>query len=194
MSVAVTAATADSGDPLGRWNHGADCAKEPPIEMRELESELYVLRQSLCTSVEGMFMYLLIGNERALLVDTGTATVNPQEIVDRILTQTKDNRSGAIRELIVAHTAAFHSGGDRYFRDRPETTIVPVPLKRLQDYYRLRDWPNDIANLDLGGRSIQVIPTPGHTAEHIAFYDGTTQTLLSGDLVMPGKLSFIFVN
>jgi len=36
---------------------------------------------------------------------------------------------------------------------------------------------------------VDVIPTPGHEAAHIAFYDERTALLLSGDLLLPGRLT-----
>ena len=30
--------------------------------------------------------------------------------------------------------------------------------------------PEDIAHFDLGGRSVDVVPTPGHHREHVVFY------------------------
>jgi hydroxyacylglutathione hydrolase len=42
--------------------------------------------------------------------------------------------------------------------------------------------------VDLGGRTVDVIPTPGHNATHVAFYDNRTGILFSGDFLMPARL------
>jgi hydroxyacylglutathione hydrolase len=42
--------------------------------------------------------------------------------------------------------------------------------------------------VDLGGRVLTVIPTPGHEDHHICVYDSATRILLSGDTLYPGKL------
>jgi glyoxylase-like metal-dependent hydrolase (beta-lactamase superfamily II) len=42
--------------------------------------------------------------------------------------------------------------------------------------------------VDLGGRTVDVIPTPGHNETHVAFYDNRTGLLFSGDFLMPGRL------
>jgi glyoxylase-like metal-dependent hydrolase (beta-lactamase superfamily II) len=36
---------------------------------------------------------------------------------------------------------------------------------------------------------IDVIPTPGHEAAHVVFYDERTALLFSGDFLMPGRLT-----
>jgi len=35
---------------------------------------------------------------------------------------------------------------------------------------------------------VDVIPTPGHNPTHVAFYDGRTGILFSGDFLLPGRL------
>lgn len=42
--------------------------------------------------------------------------------------------------------------------------------------------------MDLGDRTVDVIPTPGHNATHVAFYDNRTGILFSGDFLMPARL------
>jgi glyoxylase-like metal-dependent hydrolase (beta-lactamase superfamily II) len=40
----------------------------------------------------------------------------------------------------------------------------------------------------LGGRTVDVIPTPGHNQTHVVFYDDRTGILFSGDFLLPGRL------
>jgi glyoxylase-like metal-dependent hydrolase (beta-lactamase superfamily II) len=61
-------------------------------------------------------------------------------------------------------------------------------LEGVRTFFGFTDWPNGIAHLDLGGRTVDVIPTPGHNPTHVAFYDNRTGTLFSGDFLMPGRL------
>jgi hypothetical protein len=63
-----------AGDLDVRWNHGA--RGEQPIQVHSYDPHTYVLRQSKATSYEAPFLYLLFGNERAILLDTG-ATADP---------------------------------------------------------------------------------------------------------------------
>jgi hydroxyacylglutathione hydrolase len=65
---------------------------------------------------------------------------------------------------------------------------VPFDLKGVQSFFGFTNWPNGIAHVDLGGRTVDVIPTPGHNQTHVAFYDDRTGILFSGDFLLPGQL------
>src|SRR5262245_54088446 len=56
------------------WDEGAlDCgtSTHEPLQVHVYEPQTFILRQSLCGSFEGNFLYLLVGSEKALLIDTG---------------------------------------------------------------------------------------------------------------------------
>ena len=90
----------------------------------------------------------------------------------------------------MAHTHRHmdHRAGDPQFASLPSVQIVPIDLEGVRTFYGFTDWPNGIAHLDLGGRTVDVIPTPGHNETHLAFYDNRTGILFSGDFLMPGRL------
>lgn len=57
-----------------RWIHGApDCAmnSEPLLQVHGYNSDTFIFRQNKCFNYEGNFLYLLFGESRALLLDTG---------------------------------------------------------------------------------------------------------------------------
>ena len=45
-----------------------------------------------------------------------------------------------------------------------------------------------IGIVDESGRTVDVIPTPGHSETQVAFYDSRTGILFSGDFLLPGRL------
>jgi glyoxylase-like metal-dependent hydrolase (beta-lactamase superfamily II) len=47
------------------------------------------------------------------------------------------------------------------------------------------DWLPGGMQLDLGSRTVAVVPTPGHTAGHIVFHDQVGRVLFSGDHILP---------
>src|SRR6266511_1790897 len=56
------------------WNEGtSDCKATPqaPLQVHAYEPQTFILRQSPCASFEANFLYLLIGSDKALLIDTG---------------------------------------------------------------------------------------------------------------------------
>jgi hypothetical protein len=66
--------------------------------------------------------------------------------------------------------------------------VVGSDLDAVQAYFGLTGWPSGTARFDLGGRTLDVIPGPGHQAAATVFYDAYTGLLLTGDTVYPGRL------
>src|SRR4029079_7801233 len=64
-------AAGNNGFPA-RWSDGSSCATEPEVMVCAYDDDTYILRQSLCTNFEGNFVYLLFGQDKAFLQDTGT--------------------------------------------------------------------------------------------------------------------------
>src|SRR5207245_7245086 len=70
------------GSLPAQWNIGAEnCAAspQPSLQVHAYEPQTFILRQNLCASFEGNFLYLLVGSDKALLIDTG-AVVDPKEM------------------------------------------------------------------------------------------------------------------
>lgn len=180
-------------DPDLHWIDGTDPA-EPPFQVQRVNAHTFIIRQSLRTSAEGPFVYLFLGNERAVLFDTGDSSdpaVWPlRDVVDGLLREWLDKHPRGDYRLLVAHTHshADHFAGDTQFSSRPATTIVGTALAQVQEAFGFQDWPQEDATLDLGDRQLQLIPSPGHHSTAISIYDAYTGLLLTGDTVYPGRL------
>ncbi|MEI8408978.1 MULTISPECIES: MBL fold metallo-hydrolase [unclassified Kribbella] len=157
------------------WDDGMDPAG-PEHQVHWYDERTVIIRQALRTNFEGPFIYLLLGTERALLLDTGTGDVKLRPVVEGLL-------SG--QRLIVAHT---HSHGDHVGGDAEFEEVVGKTADDVATYFGIADWPNDVVQLDLGDRIVDIIPIPGHHASHIAVYDRATRLLFSGDSLYPGRL------
>lgn len=152
--------------------------------------------------------YLLIGGRRALLIDTGLGICNIDEPV-RKLTD--------IPVIAAAtHIHWDHIGGHKFFPDfyahQAELSWLqgafPLPVKAVRAMVLDRcDPPEDFDintyeifqgtparllrhgdMIDLGGRSIQVLHTPGHSPGHLCFWEAERGYLFTGDLVYQGTL------
>lgn len=157
--------------------------------------------------------YLLLGEARALMIDTGLGVGNILKVV-RQLTDLP---------VTVATTHAHwdHIGGHRQFKDigvhekeaqwlsgnfplsltkvKQSLTcqICPFPSDFCLENYQIykngvqhRFLDGDI--IDLGGRNLQVIHTPGHSPGHCCFFELERRWLYTGDLVYAGCLDAFY--
>ena len=186
------AAVPVAGDLDVRWSHGA--RGEPPIQVHAYDPHTYLLRQSKATSYEAPFIYLLFGNQRAMMLDTG-ATKDPavfplRSAVDRLIADWLAANPREDYELVVAHTHGHgdHVAGDGQFAGRPLTTVVSPAVEAVRQFYGFTDWPGEVVTFDLGGRMLELTGIPGHQPAAIAIHDPWTGFLLTGDTVYPGRL------
>jgi glyoxylase-like metal-dependent hydrolase (beta-lactamase superfamily II) len=182
------------GEPLdAKWDAGSvDCARQPgpALEVRQYDARTFILREGLCTTFEAPFMYLLIGSEKALLIDTGDVE-DPSKVGLARTVQQLLSRAGAEKlPLLVVHTHRHqdHRAGDRQLKLLPQTEVVGYDQGSVEKFYGLPDWPSGRAALNLGERAIDVIPTPGHNETEVTFYDRGTGLVFCGDFLLPGRI------
>ncbi len=171
-----------------QWNHGSpDCLtnKDSAIEVHGYSPTSYILRQNKCLSFEAPFMYLLIGEDSALLLDTG-ATDDAAEFP---LYETVSALVGN-KHLMVVHSHGHrdHRSADPLFDNLADVTVVATAGSGHLQALGIEDWPGGEGVVDLGGRELRIIPVPGHQEESIAIYDPQTKWLLTGDTVYPGLI------
>lgn len=171
------------------WIDGTDPA-EPQTQLQRYDADTFVIRQSVLTNPEAPFLYLLFGKDRALLLDTGAGGLKIRPAVDAAIDQWLAEHKRTSIPLVVAHSHGHgdHHAGDAEFTDRPDTTVVGLLPTDVAAFFGITDWPNTLVKFDLGGRVLDVIPTPGHHPAHIMLYDARTRLLLSGDTLYPGRL------
>ena len=181
-----TAAQSLLGDK--HWNHGsANCAanSDPAIEIYMFSPTSFILRQNKCLSYEAPFMYVLVGDERALLLDTG-ATKNASDfpLYESVRSLIGD------KPLLVVHSHGHrdHRSADIQFQDSEGVTLVGIHKAALINQLSISHWPEGQGLIDLGNRELIVIPSPGHQEGAISLYDPQTQWLLTGDTVYPGLI------
>ena len=175
------------------WNEGArDCKATPqtPLEVHPYNPQTFILRENLCATFEAPFMYLVIGSTRALLIDTGDVSDSKQMPLAETVMNLLPGSGPSRLPLLVVHTHRHgdHRAGDSQFANLPSVQVVGWDLDSVRRYYQFTDWPNGTAQIDLGDRTVDIIPTPGHNATHVVFYDRNTGLLFSGDFLMPARL------
>jgi hydroxyacylglutathione hydrolase len=145
------------------WNEGApDCATnpQPPLQVHPYNARTFIPRENPCATAEAPFLYLLVGTTKALLIDTGDVADPKQMPLAQTVMALLPAEGQAKISLIVVHTHGHldHRLGDSQFEHLPNVEVVPADLAHVRKYFGFADWPNGLAQLDLGDRIVDVIP------------------------------------
>ncbi len=156
-------------------------------------------------------MYLVVGAERAALIDCGTGIGNLKECIESITNKPV--------KLLATHGHVDHIGGacnynEIYINEKDRNLMADGMSikKRLQfaefgkdtmcgdSHWTLDDFvtnkeitimPIYVGDaIDLGGRTLSVINMSGHTRGSVGYFDDRTGTLFSGDGCNDGTLVF----
>ena len=157
--------------------------------------------------------YLLCGRDRAVLIDTGLGVSDIRSIVDGLTVLPVT--------VLTTHVHWDHIGGHRLFEriavhEEERDWIAghfPLPLEEVKkqltkgpcafpedfsiEAYRLfQGEPQILLHdgdcFDLGGRTVRVLHTPGHSPGHCCFYEPERRYLYSGDLIYKGCLDAFY--
>ena len=140
--------------------------------------------------------YLVIGSEKALLIDTcwgaGDLKACVRQLTDKPVTVAVTNRHPD-------HTGGARQFGDFHAHEKDNTRfnrLLEHPLLnrlailrsggKAQKSKKIRALPMQDGDVfDLGTRSIEVRSVPGHTAGSVLFIDHAAKLLFTGDNVNP---------
>lgn len=138
------------------------------------------------------FMYLLIGEEKAMLIDSGTGEGNIRKFVETITD----------KPVMVVNTHGHydHTGGNFWW---PEVWMKEESVQCAKEtfaswgdaFFADKDYPDYKANIlndgdviDLGNRKVEVIAIGAHNEGSIALLDRQTKSLFSGDELEAGQV------
>ena len=119
-------------------------------------------------------LYLVEGNKSAVLIDAGVRIPELDKIVAKITSKPVT--------MILTHGHGDHVGGAGPF---PEVWVAPADEQMFSS--NLRGYQGEIKHLtdgqviDLGGRKLEVMFTPGHTQGSVTFFDKENHYGFSGD-------------
>jgi hydroxyacylglutathione hydrolase len=192
-----TAEHPQPGDLDVRWIHGSSSAKhntDPDIQAHWYDEHTVILRQNKAIDYEAPFMFLIFGNAKVVLIDTGATESAEYFPLRRVVDELVDGWLGLHPRdsygLLVLHTHGHgdHVAGDGQFTDRPNTVLVEANLATSRAYFGFGEADAGTAEVDLGGRVLDCLASPGHQEAAVTFYDRYTGLLLTGDTVYPGRL------
>jgi glyoxylase-like metal-dependent hydrolase (beta-lactamase superfamily II) len=175
------------------WNAGAqDCvaSPQPPIQVHRYNPRTFILRENPCATPEAPFLYLLAGSAKALLIDTGdVASAQAMPLAETVMALLPDVDHAKMPLLVVhTHSHLDHRLGDAQFEHLANVQVVPADLAHVQKFFAFAGWPEGLAQIDLGDRVVDAMPTPGHNPNHVSYYDRQTGLFFSGDFFLPGRL------
>lgn len=167
----------------------------------KIDGETYIISEY--RHWEETHCYLLCGSERCLLIDTGLGICN---IYDEVVRLT-DRPVAAV----ATHVHWDHIGGHRHFPEfyahgeelgwlngefpLSMETIREMVVDRcdlpegfdVRDYRLFQGKPSRVLRdgnlIELGGRSVEVLHTPGHSPGSMCFWEKERGYLFTGDLV-----------
>ena len=145
------------------------------------------------------FNYLIVGADRALLFDAGSGLRDIRPVVQSLTTLPI--------VFLASHFHYDHVGNGVEFSQR---AVVDLPYLRERatgnvlafnemehlgpaEGFEVPTWEVDFwiapgDTINLGGRQLLLVHTPGHSPESVSLFDATNNVLLSGDYLYPGPL------
>jgi glyoxylase-like metal-dependent hydrolase (beta-lactamase superfamily II) len=226
IAVLASLANASLANPL-LTNQGSKqppewCRALPRPEYRALERvsmpdrwfEVYRIRSGVFAiyephQQEEVISYLILGDKRALLFDTGMGISNIKKLVEHLTRlpvsvinshthndHVGDNwRFSSVYGMDTAFTrqSAKGSSADSQAEITPDMLCGPLPAGFDPRAYRTRpfritNWLHGGEKIDLGGRVLEVILTPGHTPDSISLWDAQNGLLFTGDMYYQGPI------
>ena len=148
---------------------------------------------------QGNYSYLILGDRRAVLFDAGTGL---RDIVPVVRSLTNLPVTVIASHLHFDHVGALGRFDKTAVLDEPSLRARAgnsrLTLKRYEflgfaDHlprrtFRVDEWWASNSAIDLGGRSLRVLATPGHTSTSVSLYDASRHQLFAGDFIYPGEL------
>jgi glyoxylase-like metal-dependent hydrolase (beta-lactamase superfamily II) len=134
--------------------------------------------------------YLLIGTRSALLFDTGPGVYSIRPVVDSLThvpvlvlpSHLHFDHVGRIEEFprvaLVSTPALRRQVINGTLSESPQQYLLPTKHE-----FRVSRWLNSGEILDLGGRRITVLATPGHTPDSVSLVDSDHHRVFTGDLL-----------
>ena len=165
------AVQAQSDDVNSRDLRGKVVYEDPEIVFRQIDEHTWIGNGHRCYNES---LYLVEGSNRAVLIDAGTYIPDLDKIVAKITSKPVT--------LLLTHGHGDHVGGAGAF---PEVYLCEADKQLFS--WNVRSYNGEIKLLtegqiiDLGGRKLEVVFTPGHTQGSVTFFDKANHYGFSGD-------------
>ena len=147
--------------------------KNNDLEISKLEDHVWVVETTDKTT-----MYIIEGNDKAMLIDTGTKCDKLDEVIRTITKKPL--------YVVITHAHGDHDGNIGYFK---EIYLHPADTVLMDKTYKGKiHFVKDGDVFDLGGKKIEVSHTPAHTPGSIVLLDRQAGICYSGDAFGSGQV------
>ena len=125
----------------------------------------------------------VISGEIPTLVDAATGKAAHLTALAEALASTR------LAQVLVTHAHPDHADGCDPIAERwPDTAFRKMPWPERDRLQSVECVPiEDGDRIPAGDGTLLAVHTPGHAPDHLCFFDETTGTLFSADLVVPGS-------
>lgn len=163
--------TAQESDVNSRDLRGKVVYEDDEVVFRQLDEHTWIGNGHRTYNES---LYLVEGNDRAVLIDAGTRVPGLDKIVAGITSKPVT--------MILTHGHGDHVGGIGPF---PEVWVCQADERLMRNSQRNYSgqvkYFTDGQIIDLGGRELEVMFTPGHTDGSVTFFDKANHYGFSGD-------------
>ncbi|MDL2208659.1 MBL fold metallo-hydrolase [Parabacteroides sp. OttesenSCG-928-O15] len=178
MVLFVQVATVVAQEPSTSQYKEKEVFRNEDVIFRQIDAHTWVGNGHLIANES---LYLIEGDERAILIDAGMKIAD----LDKIVASITDKPV----ELVITHVHSDHTGSAHYFPVMYLNAADTVNISGTMPNYKgeLR-FLQDGEIIDLGGRQIEVVFTPAHTPGSTTFIDKEKAYGFSGDAFGSGNL------
>ena len=178
------------------------------FEVHRIQPGVYAISEP--RQFEEVISYLIVGSKRALLWDSGMGMSRISDVVRKL--------SSVPVIVLNSHTHPDHIGGNHEFtevwglqKDFTRQNSKGYSDPELKDWvapsqicgklpkgfnrttysikpFRISRFVKDRDVIDLGGRQLEVLHTPGHTPDALCLYDKANKILFTGDTFYEGPI------
>ena len=182
-------------------------ASDPWFEVYKVAPGVFAIYEP--HQAEEVISYLIVGHKQAVLFDTGMGIANMKQITSRLTSRpivvlnshTHDDHVGGNWQFTFVYgmDTEFTRANAKGSREDAQAEITPdqlcgdLPKGFNSKTYATKPWKishfvHDGFKINLGGRTLEVIATPGHTPDAISLLDRENGLLFTGDTYYPAPI------